>query len=346
MGMCAEPQGGREARLWASPRRVVVVTVLFALLVNVVVELALTGETSGSSAFETAVITGLVGSAIMFFVGRALGAMRDERDWYVAAREAELAKNAALQKRNRDLERFARTLAHDIKSPLTVIVGSAELLRDGTGRLSEAQQRERLDAIADSGFRLTDIVDSLLGVATLDDPKKAVEPIELRVALDRVKARMAPVLASSKVQLELHVADVAVSAVPAWFDEVLLNLLTNAIKYGGRNPRVRVHASRVGDRVHVAVADNGIGLPPGAAESLFKPMARLHPEHAPGHGLGLMLVREFLERMDGAVHAGSPGLDGVGTTFVVVLPAAALPTVPVATEGRSAAPVKLAVLAS
>jgi signal transduction histidine kinase len=108
-------------------------------------------------------------------------------------------------------------------------------------------------------------------------------------------------------------------------EQVITNLLDNAIKYSPEGGAVSVELGRIGGEIRVAVRDQGIGLPPDASETIFKPFGRApnaSSRNLPGMGLGLYICRNIVERHGGRVTASSPG-EGLGTTFELVLPYAA-----------------------
>jgi two-component system sensor histidine kinase/response regulator len=111
---------------------------------------------------------------------------------------------------------------------------------------------------------------------------------------------------------------VAVGYAP-WIEEVWVNYLDNAIKYGGRPPRVELGAQELPDgKVRFWVRDNGPGLLPEEQGRLFRPFTRLDQAHTKGHGLGLSIVRRIVEKLDGEV--GVESEDGEGSVFSFTLP--------------------------
>jgi signal transduction histidine kinase len=98
--------------------------------------------------------------------------------------------------------------------------------------------------------------------------------------------------------------------------------MSNAIKYGGRPPRIELGATATGDQVRFWVQDNGAGVPSEAQERLFAPFTRLSKVRVKGHGLGLSIVRRIVEKLGGQVSIESEGLPGAGSIFAFTLPAA------------------------
>jgi two-component system, sensor histidine kinase and response regulator len=105
----------------------------------------------------------------------------------------------------------------------------------------------------------------------------------------------------------------------------VLNLISNAIKYGGRPARVELSAQRDADKIRYTIHDNGAGLSVLQQSQLFTPFVRLQPERTEGTGLGLSIVKRMVEKMGGEI--GVDSAIGKGTSFYFVLPAATLPTI-------------------
>jgi len=106
-----------------------------------------------------------------------------------------------------------------------------------------------------------------------------------------------------------------------WLEEVWANYITNALKYGGSPPEVRLGAWRMNTgAVRFWVQDNGDGVRPEDQTRLFNAFTRLEQARARGHGLGLSIVKRIIERLNGEVGVASPGLPGQGSTFYFTLP--------------------------
>lgn len=238
--------------------------------------------------------------------------------------EAALVEShAALQARNEELDAYATTVAHDLKNPVSAVLGNAELLGQELGAADDGDRREALDAIARSARKMLTIIDELL---LLGDVRRATvhgKPIE-----------MAGVVAESLRGLEhvvrSHGAEVLVpkewpraTGHAPWVEQVWINYVGNAIKYGGRPPRVELGAKPLPDgTVRFWVRDNGDGIPADQMSRLFTPFTRLAEGPQKGHGLGLSIVRRIVEKMGGKVGVESCGTPGGGCTFTFTLPGA------------------------
>jgi two-component system sensor histidine kinase KdpD len=219
-------------------------------------------------------------------------------------------------------------LSHDLRTPLTVLAGLADSLPLAGPPLPEAQA-EIAQAIRAESLRTSTLVSNLLDMARLQEGqvqiKREWQPLEEVVGA--ALQTLALPLARHEVVVDLP-ADLPLLA----FDSVLMervfcNLLENAAKYTPPGSRIEIAARHEGDRVTIAVADNGPGLPRGKEEALFEKFARGHDESAvAGVGLGLAIVRAIVEAHKGTVR-GENRPQG-GARFIITLPAGEPPVVP------------------
>jgi signal transduction histidine kinase len=228
----------------------------------------------------------------------------------------------ALQAQNAELDAFAHTVAHDIKSPLTSIVGYAQLLHLTYPQLSYVQIDEYLDKITTNGMKTATIVDALLLLASTS----AKHPVELRpLATDSLVRslvpRLQPLIDQHDARVVLPDSWPTARGYAPWVEEVWVNYISNAIKYGGPKPVVFLGADAPSEGfVRYWVRDHGPGLSAEQQARLFTPFTRLHLDLAPGHGLGLSIVRRIVDRLGGTV--GVESVVGQGSTFSFTLPVA------------------------
>jgi signal transduction histidine kinase len=132
------------------------------------------------------------------------------------------------------------------------------------------------------------------------------------------QARLAPVIKTSEVEISLPVEWPLAEGHDSWVEEVWINYLSNAIKYGGQPPRVELGADRQADGlVRFWVRDNGRGLAPDEQARLFTPFTRLETMRADGHGLGLSVVQRIVDKLGGQIEIESR--PGQGSTFSFTL---------------------------
>jgi signal transduction histidine kinase len=215
------------------------------------------------------------------------------------------------------------TISHELRTPMAAVYGAAETLLHRDDLLPE-QRRELLAMIAAQATRLTAIVESVLLTSRLDRGDVQVDrlPVDVteiaRATVEAMRARLSPA-----VSLELEAGKDAVSAAgdADRIQQVLVNLVDNAIKYGEGSP-VTVRVDRVDGVVRLSVRDSGPGLSSAEQARIFDKFYRAGPQltRAGGTGLGLYISRELVRRMGGRLDVQSEV--GAGATFVLELPRA------------------------
>jgi PAS domain S-box-containing protein len=231
------------------------------------------------------------------------------------------ATNAELVARNQELDAYAHTVAHDLKNPVSAILGFAEHLGQDAGALPEEQRREAVEAIALGARKMQGIIDALLLLGEARRPDVAREPVDLGQAAAEALGSLGREVQQLGAEVRLPESWPAALGYAPWVEQVFTNYLGNALKYGGRPPVVEVEAALHSDRfVRISVRDNGRGLAPEERERIFVPFTRLSRDESDGHGLGLSIVRRLVERMGGEAAVDSEGTPGAGCTFRFTLP--------------------------
>ena len=239
------------------------------------------------------------------------------------AEEAQRRSNAELQARNEELDAFAHTVAHDLKDSLNIVVSAAGLLRQGRAMLSPAEIETWLHSILSHGTRMSRTTDALLLLARVRQGQVRVEPMEMAAIVAEVCQRLAGMIDQYQAEIVTPSAWPAAIGYGPWLEEVWANLIDNAIKYGGRPPRVELGYTRGAKVVEFWIRDNGPGLMPEEQARLFTPFTQLPCSHGRGYGLGLSIVRRIVERLGGQVGVVSEGVAGQGALFSFTLPGAA-----------------------
>ena len=244
-----------------------------------------------------------------------------------------------LENRNEELNAYAHTVAHDIKSPLAAIIGFGELLERHAAQFSEEKLTYYFGVIARNGRKITNIVDELLLLSSVREAEVVnVGPLDMAAVVAEAQQRLLHEIAEKKIEIVLsEVWPVALGYAP-WVEEIWTNYISNAIKYGGNPPRIELGytvldsetlpvVSKIQNpksKISFWVRDNGPGLTPEEQARLFTPFTRLSQVRARGYGLGLSIVRRIAERLGGEV--GVESVVGQGSTFFFTLPAAPEPT--------------------
>jgi len=249
-----------------------------------------------------------------------------------AIERAQLAEKAQRSQLEMETERMRSSLlsavSHDLRTPLGVITGSASTLLDTDAKLSESARRDLLETIHEEAQRLHRLVRNLLDMTRLQSGAltfdKELHPIDelVGVALARLEDR----LAKRKVEVELR-ADLPPVLVDAVLvEQVLINLLENALKYTPEGTAIDIAARVEGPNVVVRVRDRGPGVPVDEREKIFEKFHRGGKEGASGAGLGLAICRGVVEAHGGRIWVDEP--EGGGAVFSFTLPAGRLSTPP------------------
>jgi PAS domain S-box-containing protein len=233
---------------------------------------------------------------------------------------------AEADRANKAKREFLSRMSHELRTPLNVILGFAQVLQ-----LDELapDQAESVDHIVRAGRHLLALIDDILEISRVEagNIEFAIEPVGLAETAARVLELMKPLAAQSGVTLNNASPDCGyhVSADRQRLKQVLMNLVSNAIKYNVEGGSVTDSCSEDAADIALSVTDTGMGVPPGAMDRLFEPFDRLGREatEIEGTGLGLSLSKGLVEAMGGTISA-SPNPGG-GTMFTVRLPRADAP---------------------
>ena len=233
---------------------------------------------------------------------------------------------AALEVRNRELDAFAQTVAHDLKDSLGTILGFAALLQTERATLPPEDIELCANSIVTSGWKMNNVIDELLLLAEVRKGEVQPEPLDMASIVQAAQRRLRPTIERQRAEIEVPGSwPVALGYAP-WVEEVWTNYLSNALKYGGDPPHVELgtelgpRAGLSNDTARFWVRDDGPGLTEEEQERLFVPFTRLDQARAQGHGLGLSIVRRIVERLGGAV--GVESEPGEGSLFYFDLPLA------------------------
>lgn len=239
-------------------------------------------------------------------------------------------KNAELARLNEQKNRLLGMAAHDLRSPLGVIQSYSEFLRDEAAEALEEEQRGFVDAILDASRFMLSLIDDLLDVAQIEAGTLRLELCETDLAdLVRHNLVLNRVLAARKdIRVELAAPDapVLVSIDARKIEQVLNNLIGNAIKYSHRGAAVSVAVQSEPDTARIVVRDEGQGIAAADIPLLFQPFStagKRGTSGEPSTGLGLAIVRRIVEGHGGQVSLESA--PGKGAAFTVSLPRRAEP---------------------
>ena len=241
--------------------------------------------------------------------------------------EAEEARQAA-DDANAAKVQFLRMMSHELRTPLNAIGGYVDLLEAGVRGPVTPVQQEDLTRIRAAQGRLLSLINDVLNFAKLEQGLISfeIQPLRVSTLLNSLAELIAAQLVEKEIHFECDVCEssLMVSADNQKLGQILLNLLSNAMKFTPVGGRVSVSAERDQDRVLISVSDNGPGIPADRLRAVFQPfvqvdstLTRVHG----GSGLGLSISRELAHGMGGTITVRSE--PGAGATFTVSLPMAA-----------------------
>ncbi len=215
------------------------------------------------------------------------------------------------------------SISHDLKTPLSSVLGSASTLRDLSGRLTDAEKSDLLATIIDESERLNRFIANLLDMTKLESgaivPNSALH--DLGEVVGSALRRASKILMRHRVELELQ-ADMPMLELDAvLFEQVLFNLLDNAAKYAPAGSLIQLQSWRETNSVCLQILDEGDGIPADELENVFDKFYRAQKgDHIrPGTGLGLAISRGFVEAMHGTISAANRS-DRTGAVLTIRLP--------------------------
>ncbi|MDM8526838.1 hybrid sensor histidine kinase/response regulator [Anaerolineales bacterium HSG24] len=231
------------------------------------------------------------------------------------------AVEEALQLQNKELDAFSHTVAHDLKGPLGIVVGYTDyLINDPMGMDSE-ELRPIFEQLRQAGQKATNIIDELLLLAGVRKKEVEPSPVNMLEIVCQTKNRLKIMIEEYKAEVTIAEDWPIVIGYAPWLEEVWANYISNALKYGGSPPSVKLGYTELDDStVRLWVRDNGMGLSEEQQLKLFTEFTRLGEIRLEGNGLGLSIVRRIMNRLNGEV--GVESTVGHGSEFYFVLPKA------------------------
>jgi light-regulated signal transduction histidine kinase (bacteriophytochrome) len=346
------PHGADEAavptaRGGAPVRRLIAPALALLLLVAAVrvagQEAGLYGTGAGTAIFTVLAGGGII--ALLVYVARVADRVEHERVRAERANleaapalaqraeeleraNAELAETTArLERSNEELQRFATVASHDLREPLRVVSGFADLLARRYGDQLGTDGKRFVEAITGGVKRMDEMISDLLAYARAGRADQPLEPVDANEVVADVLAALERAIEDAHAEVEVETLPM-VNGNAAALRQLFQNLIANAIKFVDDGaPRVRIWAAEVPDGWRFTVRDNGIGIDPDHAERIFGMFTRLHgSEGYPGTGVGLAVCQRIVD-----VHGGRIWVEpapGGGSQFMFTIARATPPAAP------------------
>ena len=231
---------------------------------------------------------------------------------------------------NQAKSRFLANMSHELRTPLTAIVGYSSVLVDGIfGELND-KQRDALQAICKSSDHLKNLIDDVLNLARIESGKEEAEPAQVSVkeVLTQASKLMLQTAVTKGISIQPLKLDEALSDCKMYVDakhvqQIVINLMSNAVKYTPRGGKVWTSVEIVSDKVRINIHDSGVGIPESKKEQLFERFERgedTYSKNQEGTGIGLNLTRHLVELNGGRI--GVESEEGKGSTFWIMMPIA------------------------
>jgi PAS domain S-box-containing protein len=273
------------------------------------------------------------GAPITTTDGKRFGAVLIFRD-ITARRRAERERSKLLaservarekaESASRAKDEFVAMISHEVRTPLNAILGWAHLLR--TGNLNPADATRGMKAIERSAKTQAQLIEDLLDTSAVVTGKLSldVRPVDLTPIIEAAIDSVRPAIDAKAIQLNVALEPKGglVSGDPKRLQQVVWNLLANAVKFTPNHGRIMVQLDRINSHMEIRVRDSGAGIHPDFLPYVFDRFSQADTttrRKYGGLGLGLAIVRHLVEAHGGTVSAGSPGI-GLGATFTVKLP--------------------------
>ncbi|MEM7030910.1 MAG: PAS domain-containing sensor histidine kinase [Chloroflexota bacterium] len=227
--------------------------------------------------------------------------------------EAEAAQTKLIE----ELDAFAHTVAHDLKAPLTTLLGASSTFDAFGADLSLEDQLGLIDIMTISGKKMRNIIDELLLLAEMRNKEIETYPLDMTKVIIEVEQRLSYTIDQTDTEIVAAKDWPTSIGYAPWVEEVWANYVSNAIKYGGSPPRIELGSTIEAQSVRFWVKDNGEGLTLAQQSKLFTPFTQLNVR-TKGQGLGLSIVQRIVEKLSGTV--GVESQVGQGSKFSFTLP--------------------------
>ncbi len=230
-------------------------------------------------------------------------------------------RNQQLAEQNSELDAYAHSVAHDLKNPLTTILGTLRIARAKAHDLPEAQLQVMLAMADRNAAKMQEIIEALLLMGSVrKETELNLHTIDMETVVAEVLQRLEIQAREAEATIQVPETFLPVAGVRTWVEQVLMNYVSNAIKYGGERPQINISSHHLANGlVRYSVMDKGPGVADSDIPDLFGAFERFGNLSKEGHGVGLSLVKRIVEKLGGAV--SYQRREGGGSIFSFDLPA-------------------------
>ena len=210
-------------------------------------------------------------------------------------------KTAELIAQNRELDAYAHTVAHDLKQPVSTVIAASTLFN--SAQVTVEKKSQLIDTIYRSANKMRSIIDSLLLLANIRKNEKiTLSTIDLKHTAREACADLQPLIEKQGGTIKMGEFWPKALGYEQWIEEIWINYLSNALKYGGVKPSIEIGAEiQANGMVKCWVKDSGPGLSAEQQHEIFDKFVRFDPQSSEGHGFGLSIVKRIVQRLGGEV---------------------------------------------
>jgi PAS domain S-box-containing protein len=233
-------------------------------------------------------------------------------------------KNEELQKLNSTKDKFFRIIAHDLKSPFTALLGFSEILKDNIDDLSSEQSKEIVNILHSSLKDQFSFLENLLKWSQLQSGhfELTYSHVQVESIINNILKIADAVIKCKNIEIKTSVPDgLSLYTDAQALTSILYNIVFNALKFTSDYGKVAIFVNEDDESVSFAIEDNGMGMPPERVGKLFmigESVSTLGTNREKGSGLGLILVKELIDKLKGDITVDSA--QGIGTTFHISIP--------------------------
>lgn len=227
-----------------------------------------------------------------------------------------------LMKLQRMKDALIATASHELRTPITVIAGYADLLLGNTGEALTEKQRHYLERTRETTAHLTQMVNDMLDISRLESNQRDDKPVPLSVhpILEAIIEDKLSLFAGKQLSLHLEASEAKIFADEGRFRQVVANLISNAYKFTPEGGKVMVTGESIGDNYRIAVTDTGPGIPEDRMQEIFEKFTKLDDTGAiPGTGLGLAIAKNIVATWGGTITVKNMPEGGANFSFTVPL---------------------------